>query len=1852
MNLPFPFQLPPMPPEAREMLQAIQFLRQEDISYTAERQRTATGRRSSELIQRAVEHHEAQRFTEAHQLFLEAARLHTEDDPGVAAAAAWHELAKSYMDQTGLLPEERYRQAELLLRRAAASPGRRKYPIRLALTLTMLASCLRYQALERHPSEHTEDQLDEAERLSEEAVALMERLGPPGLPKCIDNLFNLGNLREQREKWDGAVKAYNRALTLQRRMHIRKPSPDSERSSTVRLALARVLPHRDRPGDFQRALELLDEVTTHDPTYADEAWLWRAQLLAEDPARREEALQALDRVKPENLRGDRLKLLARLYQELGRAEQALTLLRQLAGEAMQHRKLALTDLDADHAAQEAQRAAGLAARILVAQGNPVSAFLELENVSGLRYLEALHTFNYRPSEPVARELWERRWELSTQSSSLATLASDLRLLPVDQQREVLAQLTTALAEQGTKNERFRASTLGSDWFLGVLKEATSAPFPAEYLQTRSHERAQQTVHALKLLVQHVPEAELAELIGTGILEAPGLERILQEQPGTVLVRLHLLDELLAVAVWLEDGRVTGSSCQFPLPSGWWSLVSQALKDPRKANPQDWNELLATLDISAALPPGPQKRGILLPSHLTAFLPLVALGPAGKRPLDRFQSVLWLPSLAPLMHRQKAHPPREGTLTVLPGNNTAFHTLATRLALPRERRLENEQATPDEVAEQARTADVICFYAHGFHAAPDEPHLLLHGEQHFHRGHLVDQWAGAERVELWACQSGVNAPLDPRSPLVDEAFGFDFEFLRVGVRSAIGTLWKVPAFVTACIVHRFRQESLQGRDGAEALAEAQRWWAHEGIQSFAAHLRGRTREEGCQAFIASLGAECTSRDLENMLDSLGIPPEPTAPVSDAELEQWCLRFASPLSWAGLRFVGTPERRPVEPWKEEYGQPATEEVRRTVDRLMEKAGKEEESPLSPQEQLEDALEAAISTCEETSLQPEQALDVARLQGVRQRASHSHNLLSALAWVHEALDRCSSRGDERARLVTEAAHLWLELAMDEQPQLPSAILRPPRAVPLLRAEQLLGSEPPASAPARADRLAAKARLVLLQALADSTLPELKQHGFEPYVRRAWDVLAPGLGELREATVESLRVLTIACEILLLEPRRSLAGAASQLLQQARALIQKAGDAPTRDARLAPFLARLWEARDALARALGDAGPMPEGAMGWLPARELARGALHQLTTPGAVEDPDRFIGIALSQMEGAFWGEPSDDRMSLLRGSGTPGFAYRWMLAHYLQKCLQNRPGDPGHFIACLQLACDLRLTFLHRLVRCAMPGADVLQRLELWKLLRHREHLLEALRDSALLAAASPGDETGPASFRLHPLDPFALGTRELHTASLDATGLTAWTLANSCQAHPEPVPAPRTTAFHAARLARSLGYGATSLWSDLLKRLPQERDERGQRHPLLELHSKLESTEAELSRIPQGHGVIALTLQPDGTPLAAAHWHGPRGLEGKVVRGNKRGLGMRLSHVLHPRPEDDTPLRGRSSSRYLAWDQLEEDLAAFLDELLGSALDEPLHWSVIAPGAMRSLPWLGLRAGSTRLCQRVASLRLLPSFGFDAPLPDLPSATNRACLLAPEHTHGDTSFGEAVIETLRRASPPEVVLDPTRLRGNEVVELEHLQALSHQVGSVRFYGVGRAESLTPTVAMLRLVNGRALAPRNTLQVLLPRCNEVELWAATTGGTDALRARYDDADGIPGLAGSFLACGARAVLDMAWPVHDLVKALVCEQYERARLGGYAGAEALGQAVQCTRSLLTLWSLDARRTGSLREALALLDDRRRALLGSRLPPEGVVPLADRHEAPCIQGLKADELVTDLLHPSHLAAFRWWGS
>jgi hypothetical protein len=120
----------------------------------------------------------------------------------------------------------------------------------------------------------------------------------------------------------------------------------------------------------------------------------------------------------------------------------------------------------------------------------------------------------------------------------------------------------------------------------------------------------------------------------------------------------------------------------------------------------------------------------------------------------------------------------------------------------------------------------------------------------------------------------------------------------------------------------------------------------------------------------------------------------------------------------------------------------------------------------------------------------------------------------------------------------------------------------------------------------------------------------------------------------------------------------------------------------------------------------------------------------------------------------------------------------------------------------------------------------------------------------------------------------------------------------------------------------------------------------------------------------------------------------------------------------------------------------------------------------------------------------------------------------------------------------------------------------------------------------------------------------------------------------------------------VLDLAWPVHDVVKALVVEQFAILR-ESENGPDSLllGAAVCMVEEVLERWRSMSAGFTDVRMALRSLDDfRRYSANSSGLDPRAVVPFEPLYEAPCVATSVA-ELVGVLTRPSQLGACRWWG-
>lgn len=843
----------------------------------------------------------------------------------------------------------------------------------------------------------------------------------------------------------------------------------------------------------------------------------------------------------------------------------------------------------------------------------------------------------------------------------------------------------------------------------------------------------------------------------------------------------------------------------------------------------------------------------------------------------------------------------------------------------------------------------------------------------------------------------------------------------------------------------------------------------------------------------------------------------------------------------------------------------------------AGPAARSPTDAAAAIERRLRAALrASATGAPLAPLRALRVARLYRDRVRGAHLHNLLCGLSWLHQALLQGGLSAALRSRLSVEAAHLWLDVAQGECLWVEPMPQAQPLSGPLTRAARLLDQANEYDDPA--DLTAARERLHLLRAAPDPA----DEAAVQAVVGPALDALGQRLSGL-SPTYEARRLLVLCCELLLYAPG-AYPQAARRVLERAEALSR-----PGAALAEAPSVARLWAAALNLSRALQPRLALLDAVPPLLGPRERAQVAYLQLRAVQRAGHGDLGPGPWLGLWhdgepglrEAELWDEAFADlqrglygagpaRPELWRHAGAHGAALRALLGLYLGGAARaararGAAESPAQLLGWLHLAADVRLLLRHALARLS-PGPSSGARL--WQVSRDQDQWASALRAAAL------GPAPGLAA------DPFHGGGA-----------------GSACLAHQWATGAERA------------GVEAAALWRGLL-RSGRERG-RGQPPGGAELVALLlpGSGAATHDGLLVGHGRVGLCASPQGELTGVVVWRTRGGVEQRALCTRSR-LGDEVRHLLagllgadHAAPPG---ARGRLAAELLP------ALRGFLAELLPTSPPPGLHLQVLAPGALRALPLLGLvlQAGLSARCQSLVHMPTWPVAGALELVP-APGPPRWACALQPPG-----GFGAAAIGTLRRAAPPHEV-------DGEVLKRPPFGRGAGGPTFLRLYG----DALPFTAADVS-------APCAGL-------TEVELWgwARDQGGGEVRQVQRDDDDRLPGLVRALLLAGVRGVLDLAWPVPDLVRALVCERHGLLRAMGHGGPVALRRAVLEWQG--GLWAL--RRTG-LRGAAALgwLDLRRRqaaAELG--LDPGWVAPLQGAAPAPDLD---------EVTRPSHLLAFRYF--
>jgi tetratricopeptide (TPR) repeat protein len=1807
------------------------------LAYERQVQSTAAGRRSLALRNRAHPFANRNQDDQALPLYKEALSILPDDD-SAATCSARFDLGVCYLNCSGV-DRDNLLEARRLLERCLTSPIWRSDPKRVALSQDALGRAFRRLADYAHDKEARRRAEAAALKNIVEACLAVSRLGTIGWVKASCYHQNLGNLLQQLRRHDEAVTAYDEGVRFARAAFDHPHEPFVAEALSYRhddlladalVNLAGGLVRRAKEGDAQRALLCAEEASTRaDPVATARSAIVtaRAHLALGQPAEAVAKLRRLDStVLPEGVTWSLLEA----AKDAGAEDVVIAVAHRGIAEALAERRYTLADHVAQNVDQRGQRYGLALAQAYARAGRAVDAFLALENVSGLSWYDRVTRY-YRPVsvDPLASAAGAVQQLHAVYARDLDAEAGRLAHLPRSAQTEMSLELAQGIEEPDpdmveardrldpsvrTVVDRIAIDTAGH------LRAAAAAASPVTAVRDEAQRHAAERERLEQIMGARWPELAAKPFWNTE-MQARDLDTILDEEIGRVLVRVHVSKELFAVALWREDGATHGRIVQRP-------VVGQPWLSRTAADGDGLEEALRGLDLAEVLPDNAQ-HVVLLPSLMAMFVPWAA---TGLTPLvQRCGAISILPSLVALWGRQTSSDVRSGTLTVVPGaaaeRSTRFHAVVLAAGVPEEVQLTEGNATSEQLRGRVAGADVVTFYAHGDGGPEAEDAGIFLADGLLEPMEAAMHWAGLERVELWACRSGVNLPTDWLTPMVDDGFGLDVDLHYLGVRSTIGTLWDASDFVTACLVHRYRAEIRGGALAPHALAAAQRWWLTDAVPDIERRLATEPEQRAFAGFLADLGVHPTGVD---MADTQLGPVDMDRPLSGSGVASRVASLRSPRSWAGYRFVGVAERRPTS--HASVRMTLTDAERADLSAFLQT---KPPMPLA----LDDAWDTWIAEARHDAPDIATAVRVARLFADRRRSSPAHNLLRGLAWLHEALAHPWGP-EQRRRLQIEAAWMWTELALGGCADEAALAIHqvPPGILP--RIDALLD-----------DGVESAAIRGWTQILRSS--PNDKPEA----ARRAFQVLQGRLGEPGMDNHARLRLWACAAELLLLAgPTRESVGVLKALRLEEPVAVLDA----VRTSRWALYLSlchdRLVHGSGASQAGGSPRGPVYRFSIPHLPQRDVGR-ATRLISF--AIDDPHfRFkardeADRALSLIEEAFWGQPSDEQVVYHKTTGSPGRAWRGAEGAYLTSSAREpeAQGRAAHYLAWLQLSADLRVTSLGALGRLAAAlGDEQSPPSLLWHLLWARDCIVGALEDVVGL----PRIESG--------FDPYDTGNIELRNRLTEEGGDHAlWLLIDAVSEFWEQEFPARTAAMSAELQLRWLDERIDGVWS-AYGGLPPDaslraRESKAMLDEALDPGLRVTEVEKSLREVSPDEVILGLTVGGMGDILAFAIWNDGRQLQQRVYAGPPQsGLLARNAQMTlsAPAQSDYGPRAGDAPARERAWQQLVAILEPALRAVLTDAVHAKRHLAVFAPGPFRAIPAAALQLSGAPLRQRFASVALLPDLRFGrSKLTEVVSATRPLiCTFGEERVQGETGFGAAAITTLRRWFPPDVATEPRKPVGMDIVEVPAIQEGGPRAAVVRFYGVGSPAELTPSSAGLRLGGDRTFSIQNMRHLTLGHCRAVELWAATSPVGEAWGMLHRGTDTLPPLVRGFLASGAHGVLDLAWPVHDVVKALVVEQFAILR-ESENGPDSLllGAAVCMVEEVLERWRSMSAGFTDVRMALRSLDDfRRYSANSSGLDPRAVVPFEPLYEAPCVATSVA-ELVGVLTRPSQLGACRWWG-
>lgn len=804
-------------------------------------------------------------------------------------ASACHELGVFHFTHFAHLPggpNSNLNKAVSFFSRAIESKQRQIFPDKYASSLSQLGATYRRAANEHLWSLSKQDSLTKSQQLHEAALKVLDGDIPIFIRQNQLSIvyFNLAatllDLENVTEACDAQAKAFQCFMDAIEWAQSNVPYLGLEGSMSLK-------PHQIIPLTFARLShfskseehkDLCHSILEIAPVFGlDPLDLMRVNPFADISNPIVEIQQLVKEVDRDNTADNIEKLSVKLHS------------------LMVSRQSTETDQESDRVGVLIQQASSGLARILVKKEAFLLSFMTLENTSGMRFCESASSCWLYSKNPMVQLILETKRKLGSAYYGLNETALMAGLLDKEKQHQYLADNTQLLKSQNIKKlGNVDEQVFDDNRYASIVDIASRTKDPINYLK----EQANLCLSDFKKLGESTDRLDSDYFNArqrTYQITFDNLTEAVHAHPDQVLVKIDIEDhynDVLIIIVYLQNDEIIANGYSFNLPKNLINNVAAFVADNKEAS-TSWD--LDFIDWKRILPSHLSKIS-LLPSFFASHIPWVAAGKVGEKLYQLVSEINWLPSLM-YLYEQVKYSDEKSQRTSICGGDTLFEKLAVR-ARPEA----NVSQSMDDVICQLNQSSVFSFYGHCEHKYPERPSLLF--KDYVIRDVDMRLGArGAERIELWACQSGSNIPLHFLPSQVNEAFGMDMRMLEYGAKTAIGSLWAVPELVTAHIKAEYDKLVISGLGASEALLSAQCWWVERGADDELCKITTIGEKE----YLRTLGCVYTKKQaLETLMGPVLANSENKSKFDISVLES---SFKHPSAWSGMRFCGISEQQNI-------------------------------------------------------------------------------------------------------------------------------------------------------------------------------------------------------------------------------------------------------------------------------------------------------------------------------------------------------------------------------------------------------------------------------------------------------------------------------------------------------------------------------------------------------------------------------------------------------------------------------------------------------------------------------------------------------------------------------------------------------------------------------------------------------------------------------------------------------------------------------------------------------------------------------------------------------------------------------